>query len=172
MAADLAALLEERDPLRGAEAQVDLRLRLNALNDNDPDADRGALARIQRAAAGYRRRLGIAPNQAGDGDPGRLIAAGFPDRVAQRRSEPGSFRLAGGGGARLTITDKLANAPLLAVAALELKTSAQIRLAAPLEPDALPPVLAARVSEQVETTFDPVSGNVLARRRKRLGAWF
>ena len=100
--------------------------------------------------------------------PGRLLAAAFPDRIAQRRGEPGSFRLAGGGGARLPRADPLANAPLLAVAALELKASARIRLAAPLDPDTLPRL--ARITEQVETSFDPVSGAVLARRRRRFGA--
>jgi ATP-dependent helicase HrpB len=100
------------------------------------------------------------------GDPAPLLAAAFPDRIAQRRSEPGSFRLAGGGSARLPRADPLANAPLLAVAALELTASARIRLAAPLDPDALP---AGRISEQVEVSFDRASGAVLARRRRRFG---
>ena len=34
----------------------------------------------------------------------------------------------------------------------------------------MPAILASRVTEQVETGFDPVSGAVLARRRRRLGA--
>ncbi len=102
--------------------------------------------------------------------PGKLLAAAFPDRIAQRRGEPGSFRLSGGGGASLPRTDPLANAGLLVVAALEMKASARIRLAAVLDPDALPPVLAARVTETVESGFDPTSGTVLSRRRRRLGA--
>jgi ATP-dependent helicase HrpB len=164
-AADLAALLEERDPLRGADAAADVGLRLAALANGDPAADRGALARIGRMARVYRRRLGV--DAAADGDPGRLLAAAFPDRIAQRRGEPGSFRLAGGGGARLPRADPLANAGLLAVAAIELKAAARIRLAAPLDPAALP---LTRVTEQVETSFDPASGAMLARRRRRLGA--
>ncbi|HET6305939.1 MAG TPA: ATP-dependent helicase C-terminal domain-containing protein, partial [Rhodopila sp.] len=88
----------------------------------------------------------------------------------QRRGEPGSFRLSGGGSARLPTTDPLAKANLLVAAALELKTASRIRLAAPLNPDALPPSLAARVTEQVEAGFDPVTNTVLARRRRRLGA--
>ena len=51
-----------------------------------------------------------------------------------------------------------------------MKLSARIRLAAALDPDALPPALAARVTETVESGFDPVSGTVLSRRRRRLGA--
>jgi len=170
LAADMAALLEERDPLRAPEAPADIGLRLAAIADGDPAADRGALSRIRRAAAQYRRRLQLPAQIRAAGDPGSLLAAAFPDRVAQRRGEPGSFRLSGGGGARLPRADPLANAPLLSVAALEMKASARIRLAAPLDPDALPPVLAARVTESVESGFDAASGTVLSRRRRRLGA--
>jgi ATP-dependent helicase HrpB len=170
LATDIAALLEERDPLRSPDAPSDIGLRLAAIAGGDPSADRGTLSRIRRAAAQYRRRLQVPPHTRAAGDPGSLLAAGFPDRVAQRRGEPGSFRLSGGGGARLPRTDALANAPLLSIAALEMTTSARIRLAAPLDPDALPPVLAARVTETVESGFDTASGTVLSRRRRRLGA--
>jgi ATP-dependent helicase HrpB len=183
LAAALAALLEERDPLRGPpmraapqrgsarapEAPADISLRIAAIADGDPAADRGALSRIRQAAAQYRRRLRLPVDTRPAGDPGRLLAAAFPDRIAQRRGEPGSFRLSGGGGASLPRTDKLANAKLLVVATLEMRAAAQIRMAAPLDPDHLPAALAARVIETTETGFDPVSGAVLARRRRRLG---
>jgi hypothetical protein len=52
---------------------------------------------------------------------------------------------------------------------LDVKAAARIRLAAVVDADHLPPALASRVTEQVETGFDPVSGAVLARRRRRLG---
>ncbi len=167
LAANLCALLEERDPLRSPDTPADIGLRLAAIAADDPAADRAALSRIRRAAGQYRRRLRLAAGIRADGDPGRLIGLGFPDRIAQRRGEPGSFRLAGGGGARLSRSDPLSNAPLLAIAALELKSAARIRLAARLDPDALP---RERITEQVETSFDPRSGVVLARRRRRLGA--
>ena len=54
----------------------------------------------------------------------------------------------------------------LAVASLEMKLSAQIRLAAPLEAAHI----AARTMVSVETGLDPATGSVLARRRRRLGA--
>ena len=140
LAADLAALLEERDPLRSPDAPADIGLRLAALADGDPAADRGALSRIRRAAGAVSPpAAAAAATHAPMAIPGRLLAAAFPDRIAQRRGEPGSFRLAGGGGARLPRADPLASAPLLAVAALEMKASARIRLAAPLDPDTLPP---------------------------------
>jgi len=174
-ACDIAALLEGRDPLRaGMEAPADILIRLEALADPSAasalGADRNAISGIRQAAKQYRARLGIAGERMAAGDPAPLIAAAFPDRLAQRRAEPGSFRLSGGGGARLAVTDPLAKAGLLAVAALEMKTSPLIRMAAPLDIADLPATLAARITETVETSLDPVSGSILARRRKRLGA--
>jgi ATP-dependent helicase HrpB len=172
-ACDIAALLEERDPLRsGAETPADIMARLEALVDPAvaTGADRNAIRGITQAARQYRTRLGIGAERMAAGDPAPLIAAAFPDRLAQRRGEPGSFRLSGGGGARLAVTDPLAKAGLLAVAALEMKTSPLIRMAAPLDVADLPAALAAQIKETVETSLDPVSGSVLARRRKRLGA--
>ena len=164
LAADLAALLEERDPMRERDAPADIGLRLEALAGRR-DADRGALSRIRATAGHYRRRLHV--TDAAAGDPAPLLAAAFPDRIAQRRGEAGSFRLSGGGGAKLPPGDPLARAALLAVGSLELGASARIRLAAPLDAADLP---AHRITETVESGFDPVSGAVLSRRRRRLGA--
>jgi ATP-dependent helicase HrpB len=169
LAADLAALLEERDPLR--EAGADIHARLAALHGHPGDADRGAVARIRQAAQRYRSRLGLrGPGHAADADAGHLLAAGFPDRIAQRRGEPGSFRLSGGGGARLPATDPLARENLLVVAVLEQKASARIMMAAPLDVAALPAAIAAQCTEQVESGFDPATGAVFSRRRRRYGA--
>jgi ATP-dependent helicase HrpB len=161
LAADLAAILEERDPLRTPDAPCDIGLRVAMIETGQANV-------IRRAAQQYRARMRI--RAVAKGDAGKLIAAGFPDRIAQRRGEPGSFRLSGGGGARLPLSDPLAKAPLLAVASLEMKQGARIRLAAALDPANLPAVLAARVTEAVESGLDPVTGSVLARRRTRLGS--
>ncbi len=171
-ACDLAALLEGSDPFgKGRETPADIMMRLEAIEApaRAQDADRNAIRIIRQTAEHYRRRLGIKNTQAAGGDPAPLIAAAFPDRLAQRRSEPGSFRLSGGGGAKVALSDPLARADLLAVAALEMKTSPRICLAAPLDVTALPAVLATRINETVETRLDPVSGSVVALRRKCLG---
>ncbi len=172
-ACDIAALLEARDPLRGGfDLPADIMTRLEAIEDPSSTAsvDRNAIHGIRQAAKQYRSRLGIGATRAAGGNPAPLIAAAFPDRLAQRRGEPGSFRLSGGGGARLAITDPLAKESLLAVAALELKTSPRITMAAPLDSAALPAAIAAQIKETVETSLDPATGSVLARRRKCFGA--
>ena len=171
-ACDIAALLEARDPLRaGADMPADIMMRLEAIaGPSADDADRNAVRMIRQAARQYRARLGIGVERVAAGDPAPLIAAAFPDRLAQRRGEVGSFRLSGGGGAKLPVTDPLAKSGLLAVAALEMKTSPLIRMAAALDIADLPDALVARIKETVETSIDPVSGSIQARRRKCLGA--
>ncbi|WP_149538342.1 ATP-dependent helicase HrpB [Siccirubricoccus phaeus] len=193
MAADLAALLEERDPIRGREAPSDISLRLDLLHGADDHvsipadsrlraqgrsadrtvaaADRATVHRIRRAATLHRRRLGVHGNTWPEGDPGALLAAGFPDRIAAIRGVmAGAFRLASGQGARLPANDKLAKSPLLAVADLELQgTEARIRMAAPLDRAVLEARFPARFIREEAAAFDARSGAVQARRRLRFG---
>jgi ATP-dependent helicase HrpB len=172
MAADLAALLEERDPIRDREAPSDIRLRLDLLHGGDhPNLDRGAIQRIRRAAALHRRRLGVHGNTPPEGDPGALLAAGFPDRIAARRGTmDGAFRLASGQGARLPATDPLGKSPLLAVADLALLgTEARIRMAAPLSRDLLEQRFPERLRREQGAAFDARANAVVARDRLRFG---
>jgi ATP-dependent helicase HrpB len=172
LAAELAALLEERDPLRGREAPADIGLRLDLLAGADhAAADRGAVQRIRRAAGLHRRRLGIGNGVAAEGDAGALLAAGFPDRIAAKRGAmDGAFRLASGQGARITGVDPLAKAPLLAVADLEIAgTEARIRMAAPIERAVLEARFPERLHREEGAAFDARTGAVLARRRLRFG---
>lgn len=172
LAAELAALLEERDPIRGREAPSDIQLRLDLLHGaDDPNADRAALGRIRRGVTLHRRRLGVPGGTQAAGDAGLLLAAGFPDRIAAKRgSMDGAFRLASGQGARLPATDRLGRSPLLAVADLELAgTEARIRMAAPLTREALEKKFPERLVREEGAAFDARAGAVVARRRLRLG---
>lgn len=164
LAADLAAVLEERDPLRaeGRDPPADIRLRLGRLS--------GAAA---RAAAQHRRRLGAGRGTgAGEATPGELLATAFPDRVAMaRQNDPGSYLLRAGRGARLSPADALAREPFLAVAALDLSgREARIRLAAPLSRTGIDALFAGQVETATEIGWDERAGAVRARRRVRLGA--
>lgn len=176
MAADLAALLEERDPIRDREAPADIGLRLGLLHGADhADADRPTVARIARAAAQHRRRLGVPARALPGGDAGPLLAAGFPDRVAIRRGAlEGAFRLAGldgaGPAARLSGTDPMRRAPLLIAAQLDLMgTEARIRMAAPLDLATLEARFPQRLAWVEGVVFDARTGGVAARRRRMFG---
>lgn len=166
LAADLAAILEDRDCLPHS-ASADLHLRLDALAGRS-EGDKAILARVRQAAKLYRTRLGVG-SQPGFGNPGALIAAGFPDRIGQARGEAGSYRLAGGGSGLLPATDPLAKARLLAIASLDGRGS-KIRLAAPLDAESLPAFLNARCKTTRDVAFDPVNNSVSVRERVRLGA--
>lgn len=179
-AALLAALLEERDPLRirvvpGQKKPLipaDIHNRLAVIEGDmpHPTADRASLARIRQSAQRYRARLGLKQRIAYDpGCVASLLAAGFPDRVAQAAGERGRYRLSGGGSARLSATDGLCGETLLVAPALHVRTATEICLAAALDAANLPGTLLARMSEQIETALDPSTGSVIARKRLRLG---
>ena len=133
-ACDLAALLEERDPLP-REAGVDVTRRLEMLSTERS----GAWQRIRQLSSAYRSRLGDvkASRAVAPSDVGRLIALAYPERVAQRRLPSRErYKLSGGRGVTLPVGDGLSSEDYLAVAHLDAGSSdeGRIHLAAPLDP--------------------------------------
>ena len=172
LATDVAALLEERDPLpRGSSA--DLRLRLDALrahrNRERSTGDRKFLSRLERIAKVWRRILRCEPpHDAGaPTDPGRLIAAVYPDRVALNiDAAHGRFRLPNGRPALLQSHDPLADETWLAVAQLDAgQSEGRIYLGAPVDPADLGHLM--ERSEVLE--WDAGTGRLLAREERRIG---
>ena len=166
-AAPLAALLGDRDPLRGAG--VDLGLRLRALRDAPKgDPARPALDRIKAEASRLARLAG--PRR--DLSPGALAALAYPDRVGLRRpgGEP-RYLLSGGRGVRLPEGDALSGARLLVVADTDgAQPEATVRLAAEISEAELRALFADRI-ETVETAdWSAREGKVHARRQERFGA--
>ena len=92
LAADLAALLSERDLLRGTAAarDADIRGRIEALRGESGSGgmDRAALHRARRSARDLLRQLGVAPDSdrldaPSGGSAGGLLALAFPDRIGR-----------------------------------------------------------------------------------------
>ena len=149
--ADLLALLEARSPLRGAQARNDdLRVRVAALHawrdrrGGAPrgEVDAGALAAIEQASKGWRRRLDVRTAATGVPDShavGDLLAHAFPDRVAHRDGDdPRRYVLANGRGARLHEHTALLGEPWLVVTDLRLESrDSLVFSAAPLDPRTL-----------------------------------
>ncbi len=166
-AADLAALLEERDPLQGAG--TDVALRLEALRARSSVKDRGSLQRIAVSA----KRLRKGQNDRTTLSAGYLVALAFPDRVAKRRKgDAPRYAMAGGKGAVFYDTaDALAGEPYLAIAELDGNPrEAKIRLAAALSRAEIDTLFADRIIEVQECLWNPRNRTVDARLRRRLGA--
>ena len=184
LACAVAAVLSERDPLRGVAgpADPDLRSRVDALRGRGlppgTSADRGALARIGRVVEQLERRIGRrAPAGGAAGTApeeseavGLLLAFAYPDRIGRSRGEGGRYVLSGGRGAALPGPSALARSEYLAVAALDAgEREARIQLAAPLSLPLLLQHFGGLVEEATRVEWDPRSEAVAARRIRRLG---
>ncbi|WP_243042786.1 ATP-dependent helicase HrpB [Dyella sedimenti] len=151
LVADLLALMEARSPLRGEQARSDdFRARVSALHawrdrrtaGARGGADAGALAAIEQASKGWRRRLDVRTAASGVPDShavGDLLLHAFPDRVARRDDgNPLRYTLANGRGARLHEGTALHGEPWLVVLDLRLEARDSLVLAAaPLDPRVL-----------------------------------
>ncbi|MBK7013642.1 MAG: ATP-dependent helicase HrpB [Xanthomonadales bacterium] len=144
LACDLLALIEARNPLRGADARDDdFRQRAQALAAwrggdmrvaGELGAERAALASIQQSAAAWCRRARLAPAHAALPGPttvGDILVHAFPDRIArQDNGNPGRYQLANGRGARLLDDSSLFGEPWLVVIDLRFDERDSLILAA------------------------------------------
>jgi ATP-dependent helicase HrpB len=125
LAADLAALLSERDILRGVDRPVDLLSRIECLQAwregrlSSADVDIAACRAVDRLARQLRkgrRQRGAAAGV----DPVALLLAAYPDRLAMRSgARDGRYRLAFAGAVRLPHNDALQRSEFLLVAELD-----------------------------------------------------
>jgi ATP-dependent helicase HrpB len=171
LAAQLAALLSERDLLRSAgAADADIRSRLALLQgETQPGADRGALQRARRVAAELMRQSS-ADGDARAGLEGVLLACAFPDRIARRRSDADNrFVLANGRGAQFARPQSLAQREfIVAVEADDRDRDARITLAAPLSREDLQEYFSSQLRTTNEVHWDDREQAVLARRLTQL----
>ncbi|QBY00838.1 ATP-dependent helicase HrpB [Rhodophyticola sp. CCM32] len=164
--ARLAALLAERDPMRGQGS--DLMQRLRALTGTAPaEIDRAALTRI-RAETKRLTRFEQGPAH----DPAEQAALAYPDRIALRRTpDAPRYLLSGGKGATLPQTDPLAGHRLLVVTDLDGNPrEARIRQALPIRESQIRSLFADRIAWQESCHWSRRDRRVLARKQERLGA--
>ena len=167
-AADLAALLEEKDPLDTPEAGAYLRLK--ALRDARRSRREGRWSRIARIAEQYRNMVRVLEDN-GDPDPfeaGALLAAAYPERIAKVwKDGVGRFCLASGDLAAVDPSDPLAAGEWLAVGSMNAVPGGvgRIFLAAPLGASDLRPYIRRRDV----IAWDSRQGSVVARRESRVG---
>ncbi|MBS7664039.1 ATP-dependent helicase HrpB [Pseudomonas lalucatii] len=178
LACDVAALLGERDILRGAGADLHGRLALLSGEHKAARGAQGGVQRVRQLARQFRNYLRGQPSEA-VADPehprwlGALLAFAYPDRVArQRRDGGGEYRLANGRAAQFAEPDALMKHEWLVLADLgsrQGQREERIYLATDLDPALFASVLAEQVSELELLDWDEREGVLRAERQRRVG---
>ncbi|EKG35661.1 ATP-dependent helicase HrpB [Pseudomonas syringae pv. avellanae str. ISPaVe037] len=177
-ACDLAALLGERDILRGAGADLHSRLTLLAGTERAARGAQGGVQRARQLSRQYRGYLrGAASSPVSDPDHSRwlgaLLALAYPDRVAQQRRAGGAeYRLANGRAALFAEADALMKQPWLVIADLgsrQGQREERIYLAAEFDPALFDSVLAEQVISVDQIDWDEREGVFRAERQRKVG---
>ncbi|MCF3973070.1 ATP-dependent helicase HrpB [Paracoccus salsus] len=199
-AADMAALLSDRDPLRGAPS--DLALRLTAIRDPEGFARRHPFeihrAAIQRIRDESRRLRRLVASRDGGGadrppapprvrasqagfeamgedrqlSPGGAASLAYPDRIGLRRKgDQPRWILSGGKGAAMDIADPLAGQRLIVAVDLDGdQREARVRMAVALDEAELRALHGDRIEPLCLCEWSRREGRVLARQQERLGS--
>lgn len=171
-AAPLAALMAERDPLKGAPA--DVLLRLEALRDLRRfqqnrvwQVNTGALDRIKAETKRLRKQ-----GKTNDLSPAAMAALAYPDRVGQRRKgDVPRYVLSGGKGVVLDSSDTLAAAPFLVVTDTDGNPrEARVRMAAQISEHEIRDLFADQINWTETCSWSKRDRRVVARRQERFGA--
>jgi ATP-dependent helicase HrpB len=169
LAADLAALLSERDLLRGAR-DADIRTRIEIMRGEGSSAgiDRFGLQRARRAARDLLRQLSTPGehSQYGAEDVGIVLAFAYPDRIGRRRAQgEGRYTLANGRGAHFADVQSLAKQELIVAVDLDdRERDARILLAAPLSRQEIEEQLPERLRRLESVEWSSREQAVIARR--------
>ncbi len=172
LATDIAALLEERDPME-KESGADMTLRLEVLrkwrSGEKVTADRNTLERIERLATNWRRILNVEVDNThpSNYEVGKLVMAAYPERIARQQGKQSDYyTMANGRVAKLPNHDPLIHEPWLCVTQLDAgQREAKIFLAAPVSEDDL----VAISRETVTVSWDEERNMVTAVLEKRVG---
>ncbi|WP_347137726.1 ATP-dependent helicase HrpB [Paracoccus sp. SSK6] len=186
-AADVAALLSGRDPLRGTP--VDLALRLAAVRDPKGfaaryphEANRAVVQQIRDEAARLRRLVASrdrggalpprTPGYLGKEELGGMVSLAYPDRIGLRRKgDDPRYVLSGGKGAVMEAGDPMAGQRLVVAVDLDGdQREARIRMAARLDEADLRALHGDRIETVEICEWSRREGRVLARVQERLGA--
>jgi ATP-dependent helicase HrpB len=172
LATDLAAILEERDPVN-REAGADVSIRIEALRKwrarEHFSADRNILERIERLAANWRRIVKIQLDNSLPEEHliGKLLWGAYPERLAQQQGKHSNrFRLLTGKVVTVNQHDPLIREPWICAAQLDAgHNEGKIFMAAPIHPDDL----SDHAIETVITRWDNEKEMIVSLKEKRLG---
>ncbi|MDN2659579.1 ATP-dependent helicase HrpB [Neptunomonas sp. CHC150] len=185
LAADLAALLSERDPLKSNTA--DIHQRLTWLRANTPESQhlrssvKQQSQRFQQLITSQERDLTPAENHlTAPMDIAQraslLVASAWPDRIAKRINNDGTqqvYQLANGRRARFYSPDPLNKSEWLAIAEViqqETTSGDRITLALALDPLLLAGMLKPLVKHETAVEWSTTNGRLVAEEQTKVGA--
>lgn len=172
LAIDIAALLEERDPMP-KDSGADLSLRIELLRrwrkGQSVSVDGYALDRIERLAMSWRKlfRVQVDNNPVSDTQVGKWLMAAYPERIGKQIEKHGErYKLMNGRLAKLPNHDPLHREQWLAVAQLDAgNQEGKIFMAAPLDDKDLRPL----ANEKEIISWDHEREMITATLELRLG---
>jgi ATP-dependent helicase HrpB len=188
LACDLAALLSERDPIRGGpgstpDADIESRLALlrgrghalapgQAVSADTLRRIRSESQRLLSTLGGASRRAGSDVTDEDTSLAGVLLAFAYPDRIGQLRTpRSGRFLLRNGNGAALGGPQSLSDSAFVVAAELDgRRPESRIFLAARVELEDLERHFADQITMEQQIGWDPREAAVVAREQERLGA--
>lgn len=165
LACDMAALLEEKDPM-SETADSDMTLRITMLRSQREKKNLGRWARIAQIAQEYRKLLQVKEdNHPVDPEAvGSLIASAYPERIAMALDNIGNFRLSGGQSLFIDKEDPMSTHSWLAIASLNaVGKKGKVFLSAPVNINDLP------TSTYTNISWDSKAGMVRMQRESRIG---
>ena len=169
LACDIAAILEERDPLADS-ADKDMALRVSTLRSCRSRHQLGRWKRIAQIAKDYCTTAHVKEDNSDvtPHDVGKLVAAAYPERIAKALDSAGGFRLANGDEVRIEQSDMLSSYKWIAIASMHSgqNKGGQVFLAAPTDPEDLD---SDTICERDNIVWDNKAGCVVMQREQRIG---
>ena len=167
LACDVAALLEEKDPL-SSEENADISLRISILRSCRRKKNLGKWARIAKIAQEYLLMAHAIEdnNTFAAEDIGQLLAHAYPERIALSMDNIGNFRLANGSQAKLPEADDMSAHKWIVIASLySFGKIGKAFLVAPLDIDSITNLIVLHDNIQ----WDNKQGCIVMQREKRIG---
>ena len=165
LACDMAAVLEEKDPMSEHE-DSDMTLRIAMLRSQRERKNLGKWARIAQIAQEYRRMLKVKEDNhpVDPEEVGSLIASAYPERIAMAVDNIGNFRMSGGQNIFIDRNDPMSLHSWLAIASLNSAGSkGKVFLSAPVSINDLP------TSTFTNISWDSKAGAVRMQSERRIG---
>ncbi len=173
LACEVAAILGDRDILRGMQRESDLQLRVDAMRDKTQanNIDRSALRQAQQSSAHYQQQLKVKAEPSGEDIHllGVVLAYAYPDRIGRRRDSSSRYLLSNGRGALLNEGDPLSTHEFIVAAHLDGAREARIFLAAGIHREQLLQYHNELIQPHTLVQWDDRQAAVHARVQQRIG---